>query len=117
MVKAKSSGTCTYEPVTGTSPSTIGWELNQLLVRFPPYNTTPQVFSNLHPKNGLKVAWIADAAYGEPGAQVYTDTCVNADYTHTDHIYVTPPPGWLYNGPQPLTFGNNPAVIVTVDDC
>lgn len=97
VVKAKSSGTCTYVHVQGTPPPTIRWDLEMHLaeiISFPPLSTF-----EVHTRNGLSETW------NNSSAQVFYHSCTNGDWIHADLMYIIPPSGWIYTGPQPLNVG------------
>lgn len=97
VVKAKSNGTCNYQHVSGQMPPTITWDLNQVLVDHGEIgNGGPNVANEFHVRNGLSTTWSASSA------QVFFSTCNNGLYSHADFMFVYPPAGWTYNGPQPI---------------
>jgi hypothetical protein len=111
VVKAKSSGTCTYiHTGPGPQPPSIRWDLTQALFRVilvtPP---SVDVQSAVHTRNSLNASWSASSA------QIFHPSCINDTYSHFDYVYVTPPSGWRYTGPQPIVIPNTAAA--TVSNC
>ena len=109
VVKAKSSGTCNYIHVFGTPPSTIGWDLTQVLLRVIGLGFPPMIDlqTAVHTRNSLNAVWSASST------QVFHPGCINGSYSHFDLVYVTPPPGWVYTGPQPITIPNPATAVVS----
>lgn len=109
VVKAKSSGTCDYEHIVGQLPPPITWDLQMALMDYasnPNPLGIPEMTTATHRRIGLNVAWSASSA------QVFSSTCVNGSYFHVDVVWVVPPSGWTYVGPQPITIPNGKSAIV-----
>lgn len=109
VVKAKSSGTCTYEHYFGNQPPWIDWDLQQVLIHLTnagPFGT-PLTYFAWHGRTALDVRWSASSA------QVFSTSCVNGDYHHADNVWVNPPPGWVYSGPQPIQIPNSKGAKVS----
>lgn len=109
VVKAKSSGSCNYIHVYGTPPPTIGWDLTQVLLRvlgggFPPMI---DIQTAVHTRNSLNAVWSASST------QVFHPSCINGSYSHLDLVYVVPPSGWVYTGPQPITIPNPATALIS----
>ena len=93
LPKAKASGTCDYEHLSGTPPVSFGFNLFQILNRAP---AAEGLWSNPNWEYGLSVSW------SPPEAQtVYAPTCANDSYLHTVLVYFVPPPGWTINTQNP----------------
>ena len=109
VVKAKSSGSCNYIHVVGTPPPTIGWDLTQVLLRVIGLGFPPMIDlqTAVHTRNSLNAVWSASST------QVFHPSCINGSYSHFDLVYVTPPPGWVYTGTQPITIPNSATALVS----
>lgn len=103
VVKAKSSGTCDYlHTGPGPAPPTIKFELLQTLKELPwDYNWQWHVRNDLHP------IWSASTA------QIFTNSCSNGSYSHSNAMYITPAPGWTYTGPNPIQIPGTKYVTIT----
>lgn len=99
VVKAKSDGSCNYVHVAGEMPPTISWNLVMVLVRHGVAPGPSTISSANYLRTGLNVFW------GATIAQVADSGCNNGTYSHSDYVTVTPPPGWIYSGPQPIPIG------------
>ena len=109
VVKAKSSGSCNYIHVFGTPPPTIGWDLTQVLLRVIGFGFPPMIDlqTAVHTRNSLNAVWSASST------QVFHPSCINGSYSHFDLVYVVPPSGWVYTGPQPITIPNPATALVS----
>ena len=109
VVKAKSSGSCNYIHVQGTPPPTIGWDLTQVMLRIVGTGYPPEVDvqTAVHTRNSLNPVWSASST------QVFHPSCINGSYSHFDYVFVIPPPGWAYTGPQPITIPNTATALVS----
>lgn len=109
VVKAKSSGSCNYIHAFGTPPPTMGWDLTQVLLRVIGWGFPPMIDHQtaVHTRNGLSESWSASSA------QIFHPSCINGNYSHLNMVYVIPPPGWTYTGPQPITIPNAATKVVS----
>lgn len=108
VVKAKSAGFCNYtHSGPGAAPPTIKWELVQTLIGSAALQIVVLV-QKTWVRNGLHPVWSASSS------QIFSSSCTNADYFHADLVWVTPPPGWTYIGPNPISF---PGVFTPVTNC
>jgi hypothetical protein len=104
VVKAKSSGSCIYtHSGPAPAPPTIEWDLYQVL--FGGFLPHVWVASEHHTRFGLSPVWSSSSA------QVFHTACVNGPVAHTNLVYVIPPSGYVYLGPQPITFAPTNAYV------
>lgn len=108
VVKAKSSGSCQYIHGYGTPPPWVKWDLTQSLVgilgTWP--NVTVTTETAVHTRTSLNPVWSASSA------QVFSPNCINGPYSHYDQVFITPPPGWTYTGPQPIAVPSGAGIDV-----
>jgi hypothetical protein len=93
VVKAKSDGLCSYIHIHGTPPPTMTFDLRMVLVQLS--NGSSSV-NRTHRRTGLTTRWSPRTA------QLWYATCINARYSHFNAVWVFPPEGWIYTGPQPI---------------
>ncbi|MEM1156306.1 MAG: hypothetical protein AAGI44_19395 [Pseudomonadota bacterium] len=107
VVKAKSSGSCTYVHVYGSPPPWVKWDLTQALFRIvSAWPVTLDTQTAVHSRTSLNPVWSASSA------QVYHPNCINDSYMHINTVFIIPPPGWVYTGPQPVEVPNGASAVV-----
>lgn len=92
VIKAKTSASCRYDHVNPSVPvpPTIEFDLMMFL------SGPGGLFWASHVRNSLNPIWSPSSA------QVFADNCTNGNWWHSNAIWVTPPSGWTYTGPQPI---------------
>lgn len=102
-VKAKARGRCRYVH-TGPAgrPPTLGWTLLLMLQQdYDWLGGGGSVWFRQFHKNEFLPVWREDEGTYN-GTQVTSGDCENDDYRSILGIYVRPPSGYTYTGPQPL---------------
>lgn len=110
LPKAKSEGSCTYTPIQGAQPTTLTYELHQILIDlglssqgglgFP-----TDVWTAQHPKFELNPFWPADQ--GNSGTQVFglCPPSGSDQFSHSNVMWIFPPPPFQLTFAVPFQVG------------
>ncbi len=102
--KAKSSGTCRYTHLgPGAEPPTLTYRLDQILIAMNPGSAwgIGRFWMATHARYELNSSW------NDGTAQVFGDCSLAGtnNYVHSDVMWVLPPSGWSFIGPNPYSVG------------